>query len=157
MPEGTGAKGVSSGCAPHHLERSVEMRIRNRVMLGVVGGLAVAGLLLSTGCATRNFRKDEAGQMITQGQKSVLEAEGANATATARAELEEARGKLSEAQKAYDQTLYDQAGRLAEEGAAAADYARAKAVSEKSRTDAEEVRRHLETLLRQIEQQSPSK
>ena len=133
------------------------MRGRNRIVLGVIGVLTAVGLLLSTGCATRDYRKDDASQLITQGEKAVYEAKSANASTSAQAELKAAEEKLSEARNSFDQGLYDQAGRLAKEGAVAADHARAKATTDKSRKDAEEVRKNLEALRQEIERQSQSK
>lgn len=130
---------------------------RNRIMLGVIGGVAVAGFLLLTGCATTYYQKGEASQMINQGEKVTREARALNAETIAQAELKEAEEMLSKARIAFGQELFEQAGRLAKEGVAAAEYAHAKAVSEKARMDAEEVRKNLNVLRREIEQQSPSK
>lgn len=136
----------------------MDMRSQHGIMRGLIGAVAVAGLLLSTGCATTYYQKGEASQLIGQGEKVSHEARALNAESIAKAELKEAEEKLSKARIAFGQEWFEQAGRLAEEGLAAAEYAHAKAVSEKARMDAEEVRRNLEVLRREIEQQqSPSK
>lgn len=133
------------------------MRGRKGVAQGVVAGLLAVSFLLPAGCATRNYRQDDASQLITQGEKAVYEARSANAPASAAAEFKAAEERLSAAKKSFEQGLYDQAGRQAREGAVSADLARAKAVSEKSRKDAEEVKKNLEALRQEIERQSQAK
>lgn len=118
--------------------------------------MAVVWLLLSGGCATRYYLKGEASRLIAEGEKLVSEARSANAATTASAELKEAEETLSKARKAFGEGMFDQAGRTAKEGVAAAEYSREKAVSEKSKMEAEEVERNLEALRREIGRQSQS-
>lgn len=133
------------------------MRGRKGVVQGVIAGLLAVSFLLPAGCATRDYRKDDASQLITQGEKAVYEANSANASTSAQAEFKAAEAKLSEAKKSFEQGLYDQAGRQAKEGMAVADLARAKALSEKSRKDAEDVKKNLDALRQEIERQSQAK
>lgn len=133
------------------------MRRRKGVAQGVIAGVLAVSFLLPAGCATRNYRQDDASQLITQGEKAVFEANSADASTFAQGEYKAAEEKLAEAKKSFEQGLFDQAGRQAREGAAVADLARAKAVSEKSRKDADEVKKNLEALRQEIERQSQSK
>lgn len=139
------------------VERSFDMRGRNRVVHGVIGGLLVVGFLVSAGCATHYYRKEESGLILSQGHKAVNEAVAADASRSAEAELKVAEERLFQAKAAFDQEAYNEAARLAREATVVADYARAKAITEKAKRNAENVRRNLETLQQQIEQQSLSK
>lgn len=133
------------------------MRRRNRVVHGVVGGLLIAGFLVPSGCATHNYRKEESGLILSQGVKSLNEAKATEISSSGEADLKVAEERMFQAKAAFDQERYNEAARLAREGAVMADLARAKAVTEKSKANADRVRQNLETLQKELEQQTPSK
>ncbi len=128
-----------------------------RILHGVIAVLLAGGLVLSAGCATRNYRSDYSRQLLSQGEKAVKEAKTGNASQSAQAELKAAEEKLGQARDAFAKEEYDKAGRLAEEAAVAAEYAQARAEIEKNSRAAEEVRKNLETIRLDIERQSQSK
>jgi len=119
-----------------------------------VGVSLTVGLMLSVGCATKNYRAAYSGQMISQGEKALAEANASNASQDAPAELAAAEEKLSMAKTAFVREDYDQAVDLAEEAAVAAQYAQAKATTEKSKKTVAEIQKNIEDLKREIELQS---
>ncbi|HBO70383.1 MAG TPA: hypothetical protein DD658_09810 [Deltaproteobacteria bacterium] len=138
-------------------ERSWDMRGRKGVTQGVIAGLLAVSFLLPAGCATRNYRKEESGLIISQGVKAVNEAKAVEASRSAEGELKVAEERMFQARAAFDLEAYNEAARLAREGAVMADYARAKAAAAKARMNAEEVGKNLEMLRQEIERQSQSK
>jgi len=130
---------------------------RNRIIQGVIGVPLAVGLLLSVGCATRNYRSDYSRQLMSQGEKAVNDAKAGNASQNAQAEMKAAEEKLALAREAYAKDEYDKAGRLAEEASVAAEYAQVRAANEKTRRNAEEMRKNLEVMRQDIERQSQSK
>lgn len=118
-------------------------------------GVALAlGLLFAAGCATRNYRMDFAGVVISQGEKAVDEARASNAALVAQPELKAAEEKLSLAKEAFAKEQHDKAARLAEEAKVAAEYAQTKAVSEKSKRAVEEMQKNIDVMRQEIERQS---
>jgi hypothetical protein len=119
-----------------------------------IGVPLAVGLLLMSGCATRNYRAAYSGQMISQAEKAIDEADASNASQNAPDELTAAEEKLSLAKTAFARDDHDKAAQLAEEAAAAAEYAQAKATTEKSKNTVEEMRKNIEVLKKEIELQS---
>lgn len=135
-------------------ERSMQMGVGVKRIQYFVGVSFAVGLMVLSGCATRNYRASYSGQMISQGEKALVEANASNASQNAPDELAAAEEKLSMARTAFSREDYDQAADLAEEAAVAAKYAQARATTEKNRKTVAEIRKHIEELKREIELQS---
>jgi hypothetical protein len=135
-------------------ERSTQMSGRKRRIHCFIGVPLAVGLLLLSGCATRNYRAAYSGQMISQGEKAIDDANASNASQNAPDELTAAEEKLSLAKAAFARDDHDNAAQLAEEAAVAAAYAQAKATTEKNKKIVEEMRKNIEVLKKEIELQS---
>jgi uncharacterized protein YbjQ (UPF0145 family) len=109
--------------------------------------LAVFGLLLTSGCATKGTLPGK----ILQGDEAIRKASESNATLNAPGELNAAEEKLVQAKEAAYKRDYDKATRLAEEASIDADYARYKAASEKARKMAEELRKNIKLLRQEVD------
>lgn len=118
----------------------------------IVGVLAVGALLLG-GCSPANWPVISK-QMISQGEKAINDAKVGNASMGAPDELRAAEEKLSLAKKEFANGWHNSASRLAKEAAVEADYAQAKARSEKEKQTVKEMQTNIETLRRQIELQT---
>jgi len=110
------------------------------------------GLLLAAGCGGKSqvMAKDK----VTAGEKAVNEAKASNASVNAPVELVAAEEKLGSAKEMFLKEDYDAAARLADEASVDAEYARAKATTEKNRRAAEEMERNIEVLRKEIQSQS---
>jgi hypothetical protein len=97
-----------------------------------------------------------AASKVSEGDKAVRVAREADATVRAPAELKLAEDKLAQARLALDDKDYERAARWAEEASVDADYARAKAVSEKQRNVVAEMQRNIDALRREIDRLSRS-
>jgi hypothetical protein len=126
-------------------------------MKGILGNrtlLVLAALaLFGVGCA-RNGTVAVA--KVSEGDKAVRVAREADATVNAPPELRLAEDKLAQARLALDDKDYERAARWAAEASVDADYARAKAISEKQRKIAAEMQRNVDTLRREIDRLSRS-
>ena len=128
-----------------------EKKVRNPLLFGVV---FILGLLLVAGCATKNYRKDNASLMISQGEKAVAEAKAGNASLKAQPELKAAEDKLRLAKEAFAREEHGKAALLADEAKAAAEYAQSKASTEKTKETVAEMQKNIETLRQDIGRQS---
>ena len=109
--------------------------------------LAVFGLLVASGCATKGTLSEK----ILQGDEAIRKAAESNATLNAPGELKAAEEKLTQAKEAAYKRDYDKATRLAEEASIDADYARYKAASEKAKKVAEDLRKNIELLRQEVD------
>ncbi len=116
-------------------------------------GLALAaGLLIAAGCGGTS--QIVARGKISDGEKSINEAKASNASLNAPVELVAAEGKLSSSKEALLREEYEAAARLADEASVDAEYARAKATTEKNRKTAEEMQKNIDILRKEIQSQS---
>jgi hypothetical protein len=126
---------------------------RKRNIQHLIGGVLAVGALLLGGCSPTNWPIISK-QMISQGEKAVNEAKGGNASMGAPDELKAAEEKLSLAKKEFANGWHNNASRLAKEAAVEAEYAQAKARSEKEKRTVKEMQVNIETLRQEIELQS---
>jgi len=110
------------------------------------------GLLLSIGCATSNWPVTS-GPKISQGEKAIAEAKERDASIEAPDALKAAEEKLSLAKKEFAGGWHRNASRLAEEATVDADYARAKATTEKDKKTVKELMENIDALRQDIERQ----
>ena len=125
---------------------------KKRRITRLLGVALAAGLLLAGGCGGMSPIVSKG--KISEGEKAVNEAKASNASLNAPVELVAAEGKLSAAKEMYLREEYDAAARLADEASVDAEYARAKATTEKNRKEAEEMRKNIEILRQEIQRQS---
>jgi hypothetical protein len=124
-----------------------EMDKKKRIQPLVVV-LVILGLFLMNGCATYgNIPRER----ISEGDKAIHEARESNASLNAPVELKAAEDKLAAAKTALDKKNYDEAIRLADQASVDADYARVKAVTQKEKKKAEELRQNIKTTRQEIE------
>jgi D-arabinose 1-dehydrogenase-like Zn-dependent alcohol dehydrogenase len=107
------------------------------------------GVLLAAGCATTNGTLSN--EKIWQANKAVGAAKESNASLNAPNELKAAEDKIVEATTALTNKDYERAVRLAEEASVDADYARARATTEKAKKAAEEMRQNNKVLRQELE------
>ncbi|MGA6994401.1 MAG: DUF4398 domain-containing protein [Candidatus Deferrimicrobiaceae bacterium] len=119
----------------------------------LIGIFLATGLLLSIGCSTANWPLTST-QKISNGEKAIAKAKANNAAIEAPDALKSAEEKLSLAKKEFAGGWHRYASRLAEEAAVDAEYARAKATSEKDRKTVKELMENIDALQQQIERQS---
>jgi uncharacterized protein DUF4398 len=125
----------------------------------LTGGLArsalcAAAFLITSalgGCASQ----PKPTAQLVRASTLVSEAEKSGAQRYAASDLQRARDELNDAQTASADGKYDRALRLAENAAADADLANARAASGKAQQSAEQVHHSLDTLKQQL-QQSPT-
>ena len=124
-----------------------------RRALSLLLGLALAaGLPLAAGCGGTS--QIVAKGKVSDGERAVNEAKASNASLNAPVDLVAAEGKLSAAKEMLLKDDYDSAARLADEATVDAEYARAKATTEKSRKTAEEMQKNIEVLRQEIQSKS---
>jgi len=112
--------------------------------------VAAFGLLLGGCGGNANLAKDK----IFLGEKAFSEAKEANAHLNAPDELNVAEGNLVKARKAFEEKDYKQAARLAERASIDADYARNRAITEKAKKSAEDMKKNIEILRQEIKRLS---
>ena len=129
------------------------MNIKKRKMQHLYFIMVIIALtsLLAGGCATTRFTRETATSKISEGEKAVSIAQESNASIDAPVELAVAQDKLTEARTALEKEHYKTATRLAEEASVDADYARVKALSEKSKKATEKSRENVNTLRNEVE------
>jgi outer membrane murein-binding lipoprotein Lpp len=125
---------------------------KERSILQLIGIALAMGMLLSSGCASKNVILSR--QKVSQAEKDIHEAKASNASLGAPVELTTAEGKFSLAKEALAKEEYEKAGRLADEASVDAEYARVKATSEKNKKTAAEMRKNIESLRQEIQHQS---
>jgi|GEM_PF-303981 len=128
------------------------MEGKKRSMVDVFILALAAGLLLAAGCGGTS--QVVARGKVSEGEKAVNEAKSSSASVNAPVELVAAEEKLGSAKEMFLKEDYDAAARLADEASVDAEYARAKATTEKNRRAAEEMERNIEVLRKEIQSQS---
>lgn len=131
-------------------QRAADGRRAPRAPIVALSALAVLTAATLAGCASEPKPTAE----LVRASTLVSEAEKSEAQHFAAADLQRARDELSNAQTAESAGKYDIARREAEKSAADADLASARASSGKAQQSAEQVRRSLDTLKEQIQQNS---
>jgi biopolymer transport protein ExbB/TolQ len=104
---------------------------------------------LAAGCA--GAARISATERITAAERSIREATQSDAALTAAPDLDTAQTKLGEAKAAADEHSWGDAGRLADEARADAEYARARAVSQKTAKTSQEMRQNVQLLRQELE------
>jgi lipopolysaccharide biosynthesis regulator YciM len=104
--------------------------------------------LVAAGCASA---RPLASTKISQAERAVDEAQQVGAVTTASAELRVAEDKLKEAQAAMVKGDYDNAMRLADQAAADADYARARAINVRVTKAVDDMKQNIQVLRQELE------
>ena len=115
---------------------------------------AALGLLPAVGCGGNGALKATSQAKISESERNIAVARQSNATQSAQFELKTAEDKLAQAKTALAAEDYEGAHRLAEQASTDADYARAKAVSAKSKKTAEDMAKNIEKLRGEIDRMS---
>jgi hypothetical protein len=105
--------------------------------------------LLAAGCAGQT--RSASTEKILAAERAVRDATQSEAALTAASDLETAQTKLGQAKAAAESRSWEDAGRLADEAHADAEYARARAVSQKSTTTTQQMRRNVQLLRQELE------
>jgi hypothetical protein len=140
--------GADLAVVPAALTRRIHDMIAHKELL------AMSGLvLLIAGCASKVERPVEE---MTRATTLIEQAEKAGAQRHAAAELQQARDKLAQAEKAANDGKGDVALRLAMEATVDAELANARTASGEAQSAAEELHRSTESLRREAERSSTS-
>jgi len=116
--------------------------------------VAVIGLLFAVGCASSKMTAQMSGEKIFQADKAFSEAKDGNASMNAKEALAVAEGKLAKAKDAFAKKDYDVAADMAEQAVVDADYARAKATTQKNLDIAAGIKKDTDALRQEIQQMS---
>lgn len=116
-------------------------------LLSVVAAVVV--LSISAGCSSMNANL--AGEKVSRGEKAVADAKVSNAILNAPEDLAVAEGKLAQAKDMLAKQNYEEAARLADQASVDAEYARARATTEKNRKTAGAMKNNIETLRQEID------
>jgi hypothetical protein len=116
--------------------------------------VAVIGLLFAVGCASTKTTAQLSGEKIFRADKAFSDAKDGNASLNAKDALAVAEGKLAKAKEAFGKQNFDEAANLAEQASVDAEYAHAKATTQKSLKIAEEIRKNNDALRQEIQQMS---
>jgi hypothetical protein len=111
-------------------------------------GLALTAFL-AAGCAGK--ARVAATERIAAAERAVGDATQSEAALTAASELETAQTKLAEAKAAAEGRSWNDAARRADEAHADAEYARARAVVEKTAKTSQEMRQNVQLLRQELE------
>ncbi len=122
--------------------------MRNKISRNLVIGMAVLGISLASGCAT----KDTASYRFPELQEHIDVAKAADAEVYAPAPLQSAEDKLEAARLAVRTGDMVSANLLVDEAMVDADYAAAMAPTEKAEKEAMVMRRSIEDVREQIQQ-----
>jgi hypothetical protein len=133
------------------LKRSSRTAQAARSPMAAASVLAAVAL---SGCASQPPPEPTA--QLVRASTLITVAENDEAQRYAAADLQRARDELSDAKTAVADHKYGRARALAENAAADADLASARAASGKAQESSQEVRRSLGTLRQQLQQQSPT-
>jgi Domain of unknown function (DUF4398) len=117
---------------------------RHRLAALSVGLIA----LVAVGCASARLL---ASTKVTQAERAIDEAQQSGAVTTAPTELRTAEDKLKEAQAVMAKGDYDTAMRLADQAAADADYARARATNVRVTKAVDEMKQNIRVLRQELE------
>jgi Domain of unknown function (DUF4398) len=135
------------------LKRSARMAQAARMPMAAAAASVLAAGALS-GCASQPPPKPTA--QLVRASTLITVAENDEAQRYAAADLQRARDELRDAKTAEADHKYGRARALAENAAADADLASARAASGKAQESSQQIRRSLDTLRQQLQQQSPT-
>ena len=114
--------------------------------------VTVIGLLFAVGCASTKTTAQLSGEKIFLADKAFSDAKDGNASLNARDALAVAEGKLAKAKDAFGKQNFDEAANLAEQASVDAEYAQAKATTQKTLIVAEEIKKNNDALRQEIQQ-----
>lgn len=132
--------------------KEYDMDAEKRTVFRLFMVAAAIGLLISAGCASSKMTAKESGEKIFQADKSYTEAKDGNASMNAKEALAVAEEKLAKAKEAFSRKKYEEASRMAELSMADADFAKAKATTQKQLNEVEEIKKVNNALLQEIRQ-----
>jgi hypothetical protein len=124
---------------------------RNMVPRSVATGLAAIGVCMATGCVTT----DTVSSRLPRLEENINAAKAADAELYAPDPLKLAEAKLEAARAALKTNDIFSANRLVDEAMADADYARAKAPTEKAKNDALKLREAIQAVRDEIKHMPP--
>ena len=113
----------------------------------VVVGLTVV-VLLAAGCSGARVAATE---KLMAAQRAVGEATQSEAAISAAPEMQSAEAKLAQAKTAANDRSWKDAGRLADEAYADAEYARAQATTQRARKSTDDMRQNVQLLRKELE------
>ena len=119
---------------------------RNMVSRYVATGLAAMGICMATGCATT----DTVSSRFSQLEDNINAAKAADAEVYAPAPLKSAEVKLEQARSAVKANNMVSAAKFVDEAMVDADYARAKAPTEKAKNEANKLREAIQAVRDEI-------
>ena len=119
---------------------------RNMVSRYVASGLAAIGICMATGCATT----DTVSSRFPQLEDSINAAKAVDAEVYAPAPLKSAEAKLAAAKASVVDNDMVSANKLVDEAMVDADYARAKAPTEKTKNEANKLREAIQAVRDEI-------
>ena len=119
---------------------------RNMVSRYVASGLAAIGICMATGCATT----DTVSSRFPQLEDNINAAKAADAEVYAPAPLKSAEVKLEQARSAVKANNMVSAAKYVDEAMVDADYARAKAPTEKTKNEANKLREAIQAVRDEI-------
>lgn len=124
---------------------------RNIFSQYVITGVAIMGICMATGCAT----KDTVSSRFSVLEENINAARSAGAEQYAPTPLKSAEAKLNAARSAVKVNDMASAARFVDEAMVDADYARAKAPTEKTKNDASQLAAAIQTLREEIRKMPP--
>jgi len=128
---------------------------KERRIQQVFVGMVVLGLLFAAGCgSSKNMTAQISGEKIFQADKAFSDAKEGNASQNAKEALAVAEGKLAKAKDAFAKKNYDEAANLADQAAVDAEYAKARATTNKNLAIAEGIKKETNALREEIERMS---
>ena len=118
-------------------------------------GVAVLGLLFVAGCGSSNrMTAQTSGEKIMRAGNAYVQSKDGNASLNAKDDLARAEGKLMKARDAFTKKNYDEAANLADQAAVDAEYAKARATTNKNLAIAEGIKKEINDLRQEIERMS---
>ncbi len=114
----------------------------------VTVGLTITALL-AAGCSGK--ARVASTEKIVAAERAIQDATQSEAALTAAPDLDTAQTKLGQAKAAAEGRSWADAGRLADEAHADAEYARARALSQKTATTSQELRQNVQLLRQELE------
>ncbi len=125
---------------------------KKRRIQKVFVGVTVIGLLFAAGCgSSRKMTAQTSGEKIFGADKAFSVAKESNASLNAKDALAIAEGKLAKAKDAFANKNYEEAADLADQAVVDAEYAKARATTQKNLEIAEGIKKDTNDLRQEIE------
>ncbi len=125
---------------------------KKRRIQQVFVGVTVIGLLFAAGCgSSRKMTAQTSGEKIFGADKAFSDAKESNASLNAKDALAIAEGKLAKAKDAFANKNYEEAADLADQAVVDAEYAKARATTQKNLEIAEGIKKDTNDLRQEIE------